>query len=157
MGTIQAALQDLDDDARSRVLAWATDRFDAKPHETVESRDGQTQTAGRFAEVADLIEAARPTTGPERAIAVAYWLQEFQGRSGGWTGAEVNDALRNLGHGLANVTKTLSSQMARRPQLVMQVGKSGRSRQARKTYKLTTAGVAAAQEMISRSRDEVSR
>ena len=39
-------------------------------------------------------------------------------------------------------------------QVVMQVGKSGRSAQARKTYKLTAAGVREVRQMLARGAPE---
>lgn len=94
------------------------------------------------------MHAAQPATGPQRALVVAYWFQELQGREG-WAGADINSALKNMGSGLANVTNTLDSLKARKPALVMQVGKSGRTQQARKTYKLTSAGIRAVSEMLA--------
>jgi hypothetical protein len=57
-----------------------------------------------------------------------------------------------MGSGLANVTSTLESLKAKKPALVMQVGKTGRSRQARKTYKLTSAGIREVSEMLAGTR-----
>ena len=80
-------------------------------------------------------------------MVVAYWLQNHEGRDG-WSGAEVNEALKNLGHGQANITATLTRLIKRKPALVMQIGKAGRSQQARKTYKLTAAGIRTVEAML---------
>lgn len=158
MGAILSALEPLDEPSRARVLRWAADKLEigdrlahagSPPHP-----EGQPTTETAFSDVGDVIEAASPTTGPERAMAVGYWLQEVDGRVAGWGGRELNDTLKNLGHPLANVTKTLESLRDRKPQLVMQVARSGRGRQGRKTYKLTTAGVAAVQRMIADPQEE---
>jgi hypothetical protein len=53
-----------------------------------------------------------------------------------------------LGHGLINITAALDDLREAKPALVLQVGKSGKSRQARKTYKLTIAGIKSVEEMI---------
>lgn len=155
MATVYGALDPLDGPARERVLRWAAAKFevagglafpDFRPRHTVDE-EGGTDPA-EFREIGDLIHAAQPDTGPTRALVAAYWFQEVQAQDG-WTGADINSALKNMGTGLANVTKTLDSLRAKKPALVMQVGKSGRSRQARKTYKLTTAGLRDVKQMIA--------
>lgn len=60
----------------------------------------------------------------------------------------MNTALNNLGHKLANVTVSLSVLIEAKPQLVLQLRKSGKSKQARKTYKLSVAGIDRVKEMI---------
>jgi hypothetical protein len=47
----------------------------------------------------------------------------------------------------------LGALQGRKPALVRQVAKSGRTRQARKKYKLTTAGISAVRAMIARGED----
>jgi hypothetical protein len=105
-----------------------------------------------YDDVGDLVHAANPANGLDYALAVAYWIQVVEGK-GTWAGMDVNNVLKDLGHGLSNVTKTLKSLMSRKPALVMQTAKSGRSRQARKSYKLTAAGVAHVQTMLSAGAD----
>jgi hypothetical protein len=159
MQSLSAALSELDPDARRRVLSWASDRFDVALRASSVRRaapdDEMEEGRENFKDVGDLVHAAQPTTGPEHALVVAYWFQEIEGRDG-WGGGDLNDALRNMGAGLANVTKTLDLLKARKPALVMQIGKSGRSRQARKTYKLTTAGVREVRAMLARGSDQES-
>ncbi|MGH2806721.1 MAG: hypothetical protein ACRDKT_05540 [Actinomycetota bacterium] len=152
MQSVLAALQPLDGPEQARVLRWAWERFG----DGVEAIGGGAQSeapkqAGQpeFTDVGEVVEAAAASTGPERALCVAYFIQEVSGRPG-FAGQEVNSALKNLGHPLANVTKTLSNLRAQRPSLVMQVNKSGRSRQARKTYRLTSAGVDEVRKMFRR-------
>lgn len=154
MATVHGALEPLESPARERVLRWAAGKFEvdlfasgtAAGGSPLGSRDDGGVEA--FQDVGDLMHAAQPSNGPERALVVAYWFQEVQGQDG-WAGADINSSLKNMGSGLANVTNTLDSLKARKPALVMQVGKSGRSRQARKTYKLTVAGVRAVRAMIA--------
>lgn len=154
MQAVHAALADLDEPARARVVAWAASKFEIQPAAVkltgqsgahVEDNDAGDRA---FADIGDLVDAAQPSDGPERALVAGYWFQEIEGRDG-WGGGDVNNALKNLGHPLANVTKTLNSLRGRKPSLVMQVGKSGRSAQARKTYKLTTAGVREVTKMLA--------
>jgi hypothetical protein len=56
--------------------------------------------------------------------------------------------LKNLGQGLANITNAIDGLRNQKPALVLQLKKSGKSQQARKTYKLTVAGIKAVEVMI---------
>jgi hypothetical protein len=153
MGAVAEALDPLDEGARQRVLRWAADRFEIDPIAGVQtsgSGEGERLEGGdpQFSDLGDLVHVADPRKGTEYALAVAYWFQVVEGK-GTWGGGDINNALKDLGHGLSNVTKTLKSLMDRKPAFVMQTSKAGRSRQARKTYRLTAAGVARVKEMLS--------
>ncbi len=157
METVFNALDGLEPSERARVLRWAADKFEITGLPSKGAAKGGAPVGGddddetpAFSEIGDLVHAAAPTGGPQYALVVAYWMQQIEERDG-WSGGELNTTLKNLGHGLPNVTKTLDSLRTRKPALVMQVAKSGRSRQARKTYKLTAAGVRAVREMLSSS------
>jgi hypothetical protein len=76
----------------------------------------------------------------EKALVVGYWFQVVQGQPD-FGGQEVNSTLKNIGHGIANITDAFTTASSRKPSLVMQTQKTGTSRQARKQYKLTVAGV----------------
>jgi hypothetical protein len=76
----------------------------------------------------------------DRVLVAAYWLQGCA-KQASWGGLQVNNLLKDLGHGVRNVTTALNSAQKHKPALVRQMSKSGKSQQARKTYKLTTAGV----------------
>ncbi len=152
MEGVNNAIKDLDTEAQVRVLRWAASRYgiSAPPPDSVQASAGYAAEAAQptsAASVGDLVHAAGASAGPDQAMVVAYWLQSHEGRDG-WSGAEVNDALKNLGHGQANITATLSRLMKRKPALVMQIGKAGRSQQARKTYKLTAAGIRTVEAML---------
>jgi hypothetical protein len=156
--TIYSALEPLDEAARRRTLAWVADRLEitrapsagnGAGHGSVAEDEGGVQ----FSNVAELVDAAQPSTGAERALAVAYWFQVIEGREG-WSGGDVNSQLKELGHGLANVTVALNRLMNRKPSLVIQTARSGRSAQSRKTYKLTSAGLRKVQTMLAGAGDE---
>lgn len=78
---------------------------------------------------------------------MAYWFQEIVGDSE-FESAKLNRELKHMGHGLSNVTKALNSLIGKKPSLAIQTKKSGSSKQARKKYKLTHAGVQKVQEML---------
>lgn len=151
MTAVLGALQALDAPAKARVLRWAWERFG----EGFSLMSGVPDPPGgpsgqELSDVADVVHQSGASTGPERCLAVAFWLQEI-GQRPGFAAQEVNTALKNLGHPVANITKTLDSLRTQRPSLVIQVSKSGRARQARKTYKLTTPGVERVRAMLTQA------
>lgn len=76
----------------------------------------------------------------EKAIVMGYWFQICSGQPD-FGAQEVNTHLKHLGFHVKNITDAFTTAMSRRPALVIQMQKSGNSRQARKTYKLTHAGI----------------
>jgi len=146
MAAVSNALADLDESARKRVLDWA-----ANKHGVVLNSGGSQRTsnrgaagadnnaAGEYEEFVDIFDAAGPQTDVEKALVAAYWFQEIQGQ-GNFGAQQINDALKDLGHGVGNITQALDALRSRKPSFVNQVGKSGSTRQARKTYKVTKAG-----------------
>jgi hypothetical protein len=97
-----------------------------------------------------LFDSAAPKTDPERALVGGYWFQSVRDRAD-FQAQEVNTALKDVGQGIGNITEAFSALQERSPALVRQVAKSGRTRQARKKYKLTTAGTSAVRQMLARS------
>lgn len=155
MKTIIQALEPLDMAARARVLAWAAGRFQIAhlgqaaglPRIGLKSwQHGQIQPAS-FAELFDM---AQPGPEKEKALVAAYWTQVIEGNES-FGSQSLNFELKNLGHGVGNITDALSQLLRERPALVLQLRKSGASKQARKTYKLTQAGIERVHEMIGRS------
>jgi hypothetical protein len=149
MQTVYEALQSLDEGARQRTLNWATDRLGLSVAPKEQTADQATRSEGsEFADLAELIDVAQPTKGPDYAQVVAYWLQVVNEKDG-WSGNEINSELRNMGHGVANIATTLDRLIKRRPSLVMQTARAGKGTTAKKTYKLTTAGVKGVEKMVS--------
>jgi hypothetical protein len=157
MQTISAALSELEDeDGRRRVLDWASRRYGGQPLPGA-SRSAQIGPLSgdqqEFTDFADLLSAANPRTDVERALVGGYWFQVVRGNPG-FNAQEVNGELKNTGHSIRNITDAFGGLIARRPQFALQVAKTGRSRQARKTYKLTTAGIGAVRQMMQRAENE---
>jgi len=94
-----------------------------------------------------MFDVAGPKTNMERVLVAAYWVQVCGGADH-FSGYTVNQALKDLGHGVANVTTALDSLKGQKPALVLQLRKAGTSRQARKTYKVTNAGVESVKGML---------
>src|SRR5204862_6999499 len=107
-------------------------------------------TPREYQDFPTLFDAASPATEPEHAHVARYWIQVNQGKED-LHGQLLNDELKNMGHGIGNVTDALSSLIERRPALVIQTRKSGTSRQARKKYRLTTEGIRAVEQMLAQA------
>jgi hypothetical protein len=164
MGTIAGALAGLDEGATGRVLAWAAQRFGVELQ--VPARNGLDEGksgisreedlpdhGGGFTDFVDLIDAAGPRTDPERALVSAYWFQVVGGAAD-FPSQQVNEALKDVGQGVGNITDALTKLQRRKPALVRQVAKAGKSRQARKRYKVTAAGIEAVRQMLRGREDE---
>lgn len=164
MSGVAAALGDLEEDARARVLRWAAERYGV----TITSGErvpaggrradgyggaGDTtdeEIAGEapaFELFAELFAAASPKTNEDKALVAAYWVQVHEGHAS-WASRLLNAELKNLGHSIPNITDALTSNMRKKPQRVIQLKKSGSSRQATKTYKVTHEGLVYVQGML---------
>ena len=159
MKKIHDELEPLEPDARKRVLDYLINLLDVKiagrhtssdvgatalEQRTSDSRAELDESYGTFAE---LFDAADPKSNADKALVASYWLQVHE-RVEGLDAQSANNLLKNLGHGLTNVTVALSALKEQKPSLVLQLKKSGSSQQARKTYKVTMAGIKAVQSMI---------
>jgi hypothetical protein len=155
IGVIDKELEGLDEEARRRVLEWAASKYGVAYNVSVPSSAAPTQEAPsaagqpEFETFADLLDAADPETEAERTLVGAYWVQ-VQNAQGTFTAKRVNDELKNTGHKVSNITRALDNLQRAKPALVRQIRKSGKSRQARKTYKLTDAGIRRVQNLIKR-------
>ncbi len=158
MQQVVAALSELKEDEQVRVLRWAADRFgiSLRPQPPsgkasgADALDAIETSEREFEDFASLFNRVTPKNGPEKALTAAYWHQVCLGQDT-FEGMQINTELKHLGHRLPNVTDALSSLIGRKPSLVMQVRKSGKSKQARKKYKLTTLGIEMVGNMLSYS------
>jgi len=102
----------------------------------------------RYSTLAECITAARAKDEAEHALVAAAYFQA-NGNLNEITGQQVNKALTHTGHGVANITVALQSNIDHSPQFVIQISKSGKAKQARKKYKVTDAGLAEVERMIA--------
>jgi hypothetical protein len=107
-----------------------------------------TPTPGTFDAFHDLYHAANPSTESEKALVAGYWVQACQ-QNDGFDSFTANSALKGMGYTVSNITRALDALMSQEPKYVMQIKKTGTSRQARKVYKLTTAGLKRVAEMLN--------
>ena len=160
---IHSALVSLDEEAQARVIssvstllgigmpAAAPERpntpTSGEYEEGLDTLDNGTHEQ-TFSEFAELYAVADPLTNADKALVAGYWLQACQGAEN-FTGHSVNAELNHLGHKLVNITDAMSKLISVKPNQVLQLRKSGKSQQARKTYKLSVEGIKRAKEMIS--------
>lgn len=149
--------------AQQRVLDYVANRLNLSlqskakgpnfPTAGADDEDGREEasapqaTATTFGTFAELSDAAQPKTQAEKALVGGYWLQVCQGGES-FDGFAINRELKNLGEGIANITSALEALKVQKPALALQLKKAGKSRQARKTFKVTVAGIKAVEAMI---------
>jgi hypothetical protein len=161
MKKLAAALEPLDDAARARALQWAVSRYrtgrlpvvintGAYPDMTGDGDSGAQLSP--FETFAHLFEAANPKTESEKALIASYWAQVCENQAS-FAAQTLNTQLKDLGHRVGNITEALSALKADKPALILQLKKSGTSRQARKTYKLTQEGIRRVKTMLREAVD----
>jgi len=145
MASVSSTLAELGVESQARVLRWAADKFGV----TVSSKSTANNVNGGdidqpqnsdFADFVDLFDAVNPSGNLEKALTGAYWVQVVQGASS-WQSQQVNNILKDTGNGISSIVDAFDSGQNKTPALVRQMAKSGKSRQARKTFKLTSAGI----------------
>ena len=161
---VHGALEPLEVEARIRVLAYIASLLgidtgvvggraalgQSDPDEDADTTDvgKASKQTPNFPSFADLYAAASPKSNGEKALVAGYWLQKCQGAEN-FTGAAVQKELTHLGHKLPNVTDAINQMKSRKPMLILQLKKSGASKQARKLYKITHEGEQHVEEVIS--------
>lgn len=157
---VYEALAPLTPAARTRVLDHVSGLFEVQRSDARHqgrSNGGRQEEvaiereeklAPKFPTFAELFEAAHPETQAEMALVAGYWVQVCQGQEN-FDSFTANRELKHLGHVLKNITVALEVLKKEKPALVLQLAKSGKSKQARKTYKLTVAGIKAVEAKIN--------
>jgi len=145
------ALEGLDADASSRVIAWVAQRRGVVAAARRRPFEGPAAQAGeaaiQFDSFAALFSAASLETEAQMALVGGYWIQVVQGKND-FSSQQVNDELKNLGHAVKNVTRAFDVLREKKPALVLQVQKAGRAKQGRKRLRLTQAGIGEVQQLI---------
>ena len=162
---VHNALAPLEEKGRTRVLAYIASLLgiNAKVDSHVapstdDADDGDGEDEGKsvgggpkggqtFSSFAELYAAANPKANGEKALVAGYWLQVCQGGES-FTAQAANKELTHLGHKVANITDAIDSMKKQKPMLMLQLKKSGNTRQARKLYKVSHEGVKHVTEML---------
>lgn len=166
MGKVSKALGGLEEEARSRVVRWVAERYGITlrvvPRKQIGGGVGEDVGGDEFDALdehaddelpawnhfAELYHASGASTHPEGMLVAAYWVQVLNGQES-FGSLELNKLLKDLGHGVTGTAKVMTTLIAKKPALILQLKKSGKSQQARKTYKLTDAGKKAVEQMIA--------
>lgn len=159
MGTIAGIVEGLKEEQRGRVIRYIFERFKiAGASSGPKMSAGGTQTdspvdvPSEFSDFASLVDAAHPDTDTIRALVAGYWLQVCKG-SPSFDAQSANTELKHLGHPSSNITNALSALIEQKPALVLQLRKSGNTKQARKLYKVTESGIRKVKSMVSGAGD----
>lgn len=160
MAKMAALVEPLDPQARARAVLWLIQSLgiELPRNQFAQSKPGTlpgtptNSVATSFETLADLFHTASPKTDREKALVAAYWIQSSQGVTQ-FGSQEVNSELKHLGFGVSNITDALTQLMSDKPSLVIQLKKSGNSKQARKTYKVTDSGNRKVEEMLSQQKE----
>jgi hypothetical protein len=151
MSKIAEALADLEEPARERVLRWAKARYTASGN-VVSTEEAKTKAEEadtiEFDHLSELFDAVEPSTEFEKVLVASYWFQEIKGQPY-VRSLTVNKALKQLGHGIGNITREFTRLQDEKPSLIIQVQKKGSTKQARKQYKVTAAGKRRIENMVS--------
>ena len=161
---VAEVLDDLEESARGRVLRWAVERYDLTlalaPVRRGKSDSGRGASSGLkddfddnseeqvgdsgtgrkvFDTFAELYDAADPGTDQERVMVASYWTQFVKGKNP-FGSRELNKELKDLGHAVTHINEAMSSNMKKKPALILQVSRGGGSPQSQKKYKVSEAG-----------------
>lgn len=154
MHDVAEAIAGLDAAVTERVLRWAAESHGVGMSPAPRPR-GAPQSSGvgndngtppQFASFGELYAAASPNSDVDRTLVAAYWRQYNDGADE-FGAQELNTILKNLGYKVANITSAFDALKNRKPAYVIQLKKSGTTRQARKTFKVTEAGKQAVEQM----------
>ncbi len=148
MSSISKTLDSLEDDGtRGRVIRWVADKHGISIR-TMGGRKEPSASLDEMESFEDLWVAADPKTQPMKALVVSTWFQVRQ-KQQNLKGFQVNKTLKNLGHGIKDITGAFNQLIETKPALAIQVKKSGTSKQARKEYRITREGIQKVEEMIA--------
>jgi hypothetical protein len=162
MGSIAETLKKLPEEARGRVLEYMMKLFakdqlvvtkaaavNAGREEEEEEEPPKTPQTQTFDDFPALFAAAAAETrmGTERALLAGYYLQVVMGESD-FDAFNANRELRHVGYEASNITRDFDNLMSRTPAYMLQTKKLGSTKQARKQYRLTHAGIKAVEEML---------
>jgi len=158
MRDVAGALEKLDPGSRDRVLDWALKFYRSQGGGVAPSISTGRSQASRPADdrserdipddVAELFARASPGTEAEKALVVGYWFLRKEGIEE-FDSFRLNSELTHLGHRVLNITRALGTLMAQKPALVVQTRKEGKTKQARKKFRLTVEGIRRVERMMA--------
>jgi len=161
MQEIYSILKKIDPEAQYRVLKYISGRVGivtapTKPTESdkdpkpAADHEADGTSIEDFDSSSELLSRIDASTQADKVLAVAVFLQKKMGITE-LTGQQINKELFNMGHRVSNITDVITSLMERKPQLMVQLKKRGTSKQGRKDYKVTTAGINCVEQKLNAS------
>lgn len=160
---LEATLGALDDAVKVRVLRWALERFGLhdlssamrQERQTSSERETNRENGGaesavdlsRAGTLSEFYAAVSPSTDAEKVLIAGYWFQFREGVEH-LEAHKINSELKHLGHKVGNITRAFDALISQKPQLVVQLKKEGKTKQARKKYKLTNSGKLSVEAML---------
>lgn len=111
---------------------------------TPENKAMATPIAGQFS---DLVERWRPDSQSEWVLLAAYYVSRVEGEVN-LTGHMINKVLRHHGTRVLNVTRAIQACVTSNPATMLQIKKSGSTKQSRKLYRITTQGTKQVEEKL---------
>ncbi len=163
MSAVADALKPLTEEERSRILRWSAERFGVQLGATTEQRTDRggagdepeglektdaNESGSDYGHFAELFDAAGPDTSADKALVAGYWFQVVRNQDK-FKSTELQTELKHLGHAVPNITEAMTANIKKKPARVLQIAKSGTSKQARKSYKLTREGQKHVEALIS--------
>ena len=151
-------LTHLQDATRARVVSWLNERFSCPPDTTQPPKNAHTsppepahQAPANDEPLTEQFVAvfnrAAPETDSDKVVIAAWFVSEKQGEKE-FTSYSIGQMLTAQGHHLSNVSQTVAQLVKKKPALLHQVRKSGKTKQARKLLSITEAGKDAATKML---------
>jgi len=116
------------------------------PSPTARSR-AESGATGQGDDLASLLDRWMPTTMSDKALLGAYYLTRSRGVET-VTGQAINTELKRAGAAISNITRAIESNMRADRPLMVQEKKMGSTKQARKQYRITAAGIAAVERRL---------
>lgn len=159
LGEVLKAVADLELPDQERVLRWAAEKLGTKfvaaklpgikPQVGI-SEQGDGDDLEKFDTLADAIGSAHAKTDSLRVLVAAAYISKKKNQPE-VTGLEINGELKNIGHRVGNITDAINALKAKKPQWMVQTRKDGKSKQARKKYKVTSVGFEQVASMLGGS------
>jgi hypothetical protein len=145
MQEIYRIMNDLQDpEGKVRVIDWVIKKLSMEIKAPKGGNIGQDDVGAikmdDFESVSDIFTKIDPQTLNDKVLVVGGFLQKKGNGKKELTAREINDELKNLGYPVGNITNAISKLIKKRPQLMLQVRKEGKVKQAQKKYKVTDAG-----------------
>jgi hypothetical protein len=101
-----------------------------------------------YGSLAELYHAADPKSEAEKGLVAGTWFQVVEGLDG-LDSQTINSSLKDLGYGVGNITRAFDVLISQRPALIIQLRKAGTTKQARKLFKVTDAGIKRVLQMLT--------